>query len=314
MPRSPNEIFRQNALQHAAGQSLGDVLRLTPVWTRRTYPVLVAALVVGVLYCTFGTLHEYATGPAVVWISGRSYVTATVPGTVSKIEVRPGERVEAGRLLVTFASTVELADLRRIDQEFETQLAKSLRDPSDQAARTATAALRTARDVAVARLEQHSIRAPQAGLVGDIRIRPGQLLQAGEIVLTLVGDDGQCSVQAVLPAQYRPQLRPGMSLRFEVAGYSYAYQELKITSVSAQIIGPNEVRRFLGQEIEDTMKVEGPVVLVEAAPCPATFVVDGQTLDFYHGMSGVAEARVRTQRILIALVPALRVVFGNADD
>jgi membrane fusion protein (multidrug efflux system) len=314
MTRTPNQIFRPNAVQHASGQALGDVLRLTPVWTRWTYPVLVVAFVVAVLYCTFGTLHEYATGPAVVWISGRSYVTATVPGTVSKIEVKPGERVEAGRLLVTFASAVELADLRRIDQEFEIQLVRSLRDPSDQAARAAIAGLRTERDVAAARLEQHSIRAPQAGLVGDIRIRPGQLLQAGEIVLTLVADDGRCSVQAVLPAQYRPQLRPGMSLRFEVAGYSYAYQELTITSVSAQIIGPNEVRRFLGQEIEDTMKVEGPVVLVEAAPCAATFMVDGQSFDFYHGMSGVAEARVRTQSILVALVPALRIFFRTADD
>jgi biotin carboxyl carrier protein len=314
MPRPPNDIFRNNALEHAAGQALGDVLRLTPAWTRWTYPVLVASFVAAVLYCTFGTIHEYAIGPAVVWISGRSYVTAIVPGTVSRIEVKPGERVEAGRLLVTFVSTVEVADLRRIDQEFEIQLVRSLRDPADQAARAAIAALRTQRDVAAARLEQHSIRAPQAGIVGDIRIRPGQLLQPGEIVLTLVGDEGRCSVQAVLPAQYRPQLRPGMSLRFEVSGYSYAYQELTITSVGAQIIGPNEVKRFLGQEIEDTMQVEGPVVVVEASPCAPTFVVDDQAFEFYHGMSGVAEARVRTQRILVSLMPALRVFFGSTDD
>jgi biotin carboxyl carrier protein len=313
MTRSPREIFRKDALRYAT-TTMGDVLRLTPTWTRWTYPLVVVTFVAAILYCTFGTIHEYAIGPAVVWISGRAPITATVAGTVSKIEVKPGERVEQGRLLASFASAVELADLTRIDQEFEIQLARSLRDPSDQTARTAVAALRTEREVSAARLEQLSIRAPRAGFVGDVRIRTGQLLQAGEIAMTLVGDDPHCSVQAVLPAQYRPQLRPGMSMRFEISGYSYAYQELTITSVGAQVIGPNEVKRFLGQEIEDTLRVEGPVVLVEASPCSPTFAVDGQSFDLYHGMSGIAEARVREQRILVSLVPALRVFFGNSHD
>jgi membrane fusion protein (multidrug efflux system) len=313
MARPLNAIFRKNAIRHA-NATLGDVLRLTPAWTRWTYPVVVAAFAAALLYCTFGTIHEYATGPAVVWISGRVYVTATVAGTVNKIEVKPGERVEAGRLLVSLASAVELADLTRIDQAFEVQLARSLRDPSDQAARTAIAGLRTEREVAAARLEQLSIRAPRPGIVGDIRIRRGQLLQAGEIALTLASDDRQCTVQAIMPAQYRPQLRPSMSMRFEVTGYSYAYQELTISSVGAQAIGPGEVKRFLGQEMEDTLSVTGPVVLVEASPCSPTFTVDGRNFEFYHGMTGIAEARVRTESILVALVPALRVLLGDSHD
>jgi membrane fusion protein (multidrug efflux system) len=118
----------------------------------------------------------------------------------------------------------------------------------------------------------------------------------------------------MLPAQYRPQLRPGMSMRFEVTGYRYAYQEMAIRSVSAQIIGPDEVKRYLGQKIGDTVTVTGPVVLVEATPASPTFTVDGHTFDFYHGMSGVAEARVRTESILVALVPGLRVVLKRLRD
>ena len=113
----------------------------------------------------------------------------------------------------------------------------------------------------------------------------------------------------MLPAQYRPQLRPGMSMRLEVTGYRYAYQEMTITSVGAEIIGPAEVKRYLGQELDDTFKVEGPVVIVEATPPSASFEVDRQSFNFYHGMNGTAEARVRTESIFLALFPGLRAIF-----
>jgi membrane fusion protein (multidrug efflux system) len=314
MLRAPAQIFREEAVRHASRGGEGDVLRLSPGWTRWAYWTLVLAFVTSAVYAALGTLHEYGSGPAVVWISGRVPITATVAGTVSAIDVRPGQRVEAGQILVRFSSAVELAELGRIDREFELQLAKTLRDPSDQAARAALTALRTQRDVAAAKLELFSVRAPEAGLVGDVRIRAGELIGVGDVVVTLLGEDRRCSVMAMLPAQYRPQLRPGMSMRFEVTGYRYAYQEMAIRSVSAQIIGPNEVKRYLGQEIGDTVTVAGPIVLVEATPASPTFTVDGQAFDFYHGMSGVAEVRVRTESILVALVPGLRVILGRPDD
>jgi membrane fusion protein (multidrug efflux system) len=314
MRREDSPIFREEALQYATSRQDGELLQLTPTWARWAYWMILAAFAAVAVYCTVGTLHEYASGPAVVWLHGRVEVTAPVAGTVSAIEVKPGQKVEAGQVLVRFSSPLELAELQRVDHEFDLQLAKSLRDPSDQAARAALTALRTQRDVAAARLEQLSIRAPRAGAIGDVRIRPGQLIEAGSIVLTLLGEDQRCSVMTMLPAQYRPQLHPGLTLRFEVKGYQYAYQEMVITSVGTQIIGPNEVKRYLGQEIGDTLAVEGPVVLVEATPTSPTFTVDNQTFEFYHGMNGVAEARVRTESILLSIVPGLRVFFGRHHD
>jgi membrane fusion protein (multidrug efflux system) len=245
----------------------------------------------------------------VVWVTGRLDVTANISGTVSSIQVTPGQRVEAGDILAHFYSAREAAELDRLEREFELELVKTLQDPSDTAARDALTALRTQKELAAARVEQLSVRAPQAGLIGDVRIRPGQLLEAGNIVVTLASEATRTSIVAMLPAHYRPQLRPGMALRFEVTGYRYAYQEMTIASVGAQIIGPREVRRYLGQEIDDTVKVDGPVVLVEAVPPSSTFTVDEQTLPFYHGMGGVAEARVRSESILLALIPSLRVLL-----
>ncbi|HEU4407280.1 MAG TPA: HlyD family efflux transporter periplasmic adaptor subunit [Polyangiaceae bacterium] len=306
-----SRIFREQAARAAGARPEGDLLRIAPRWTGRAYGLLIAAFAAGAAFCALGTLHEYAAGPAVVWVAGRVQVTALTSGTVDAVEVRPGQRVEAGQPLVRLASVVEAAELARVDREFELQLAKALRDPSDQAARAALTALRTQRDVASARLEQLTVRAPGAGVVGDVRIWPGQLLRAGDVALALEGEGRRCGVLAMLPAHYRPQVHPGMSLRFEVTGYRYAYQDMTVTAVGAQIIGPGEVKRFLGQEIEDTLKLEGPVVLVEAAPSSPTFTVDGRSFEFHHGMNGVAEARVRTESILVSLWPGLRAVFGG---
>lgn len=284
-------------------------MHLSRGWTRWSYWLLVAVFVAALAYGAVGRLHEYASGPAVVWVAGRVHVTAPTSGTVHELDVRPGQRVEAGQLLARFYAAPELAELERVRHEFELHLVKTLRDPSDREARQALIALRAQKDLATARLEQLSIRAPEAGAVGDVRIRPGQRLSAGDIVVTLLGDERHCSIVAMLPAHYRPQLTPGMSLRFEVTGYRYAYQEMTIASVGTQIIGPTEVKRYLGQEIDDTLKLEGPVVLVEATPASPTFEVDGQKFDFYHGMNGVAEARVRTESILVSVWPGLRVVL-----
>ena len=313
MAESRRSIFREEALQHTRrGRNEGDLLRLSPSWTGWTYWLLVGVFLVGVAYGIFGSIYEYAGGSAVVWVSGRLSITATIAGTVSSIEAQPGQRVEAGTLLARFYSAPETAELARLQREFDLQLVKTLRDPSDQAARQTLTALRTQKDLAASRLEQLSVRASQAGVIGDIRIRVGQLLSAGDTVVTLVGEDTHYTIVAMLPAQYRPQLHPGMSLRFEVTGYTYAYQEMTITSVGAQIIGPSEVKRYLGQEIDDTVKIEGPVVLVEATPPAPTFQVDGQTFNFYHGMNGIAEARVRSESLLVALIPALRVLTDKA--
>ena len=309
-PRRP--VFREEAVLHTeGGGGGGDVLRLSPAWTRWTYWLLVALFLAVFSYGVFGTLYEYASGPAVVWVAGRVDITATLAGTVSTIEVEPGQRVEPGAVLVRFHAAREEAELVRIQREFDLQLIKMMRDPADLAARETLTALRTQKDLAAARVEQLSVRASQAGVIGDVRIRPGQLLAAGDTVVTLMGEQTKYSIVAMMPAQYRPQLKPGMSLRFEVTGYRYAYQEMTIASVSKQIIGPSEVKRYLGQQIDDTVTIAGPVVLVEAVPPSATFEVDGRTFDFYHGMNGVAETRVRSESLLFSLIPGLRVVFGG---
>lgn len=309
MERETSSLFRKEALRHSSGRSEGDILRLSSQVTRRSYWLLVIAFVLALAYGFFGRIHEYATGPAIVWMTGRTQVTATIASTVREIHVRPGQFVKAGDVLAQFHAEVETAEVARIQREFDLQLVKTLRDPSDQTARETLTTLRAQKDLALTRLEQLTIRAPESGTIGDVRIHPGQRLSPGDIVVTLSGTSRSCSIMAMLPAHYRPQLEPGMKMSFEVTGYRFAYQELTITSVGAEIIGPSEVKRHVGQEIGDTFVVTGPVVLVEAVPSAASFAVGGQSLPYFHGMNGIAEARVRTERIVVTLIPGLRYLF-----
>jgi hypothetical protein len=104
-----------------------------------------------------------------------------------------------------------------------------------------------------------------------------------------------------------------MQLRLELRGYQYMYQHLEVTSVSNEVIGPGEARRYLGEEIADAVPLDGPVVLVAARLPSPTFEVEGKVRRYHDGMWGQAEVRVRAERVLVALVPALRVLFEDEN-
>jgi membrane fusion protein (multidrug efflux system) len=310
--RADADIFRREAIEHhAAPPRAGDPLRLSPSWTRWTFWLLVAACVTALAYGVAGEVSEYATGPAVVRIEGKTDVTAEAPGVVAAVHVQPGQRVAAGDLLVSFAVAVEEAELERLRRELDAQLVKVLRDPRDEAARASLTSLRAAKELAEARVAQRLVRAPTSGVVSDVRIHAGRQLLPGEAILSLVGEDARFSVIAMLPGHHRPMLRPGMPLRLELAGYRYAYQDVPIDKVGDEVVGPNEVRRFLGAEIADTVQVGGPVVLVEATLPGRTFRVEDKLYNYFDGMHGIAEARVRTESVLVTFVPALKVLLGE---
>jgi membrane fusion protein (multidrug efflux system) len=203
----------------------------------------------------------------------------------------------------------DVAELDRLDQEFELQLMKTLANPADEAARQSLTSLRAARELARARLEEKLIRASDAGVVSDVRIRPGQSLAAGDPVLSIVTASSDLRVVAILPGQYRPRLRPGMKLRIEMTGYHYAYRELTIETIGDEVVGPNEIRRTLGPELGDTLPLSGPVVLVIARLPSRTFVAQGREYAYFEGMQGRAEARVGSESIAAALVPGLKAFF-----
>jgi HlyD family secretion protein len=314
VPSSRAEIFRAEALQHHhQADFYGEVLLISPAWVRWAGWVVAAAVVLPLAFAILGSTHEYATGPAILRVDDRVDVRARSSESVSVLNVAPGIRVKRGDILLRFYAAPEEAAVERAEHEFQLQLVASLRDPGDQGARQALVRLRVERDYANARMDERTVRAPTDGIVSEVRIRVGQHLTPGDIVVTVTPERPSISVIAVLPGSYRPQLHAGMTMRWEPQGYRYAYQDVVVDWVSDDVIGPQEAKRFVGEAIADAVIVEGAVVLVRGRLASTRFRSEGERYLFHDGMTGRAEARVRKVPIILMLVPALHALREGLD-
>jgi membrane fusion protein (multidrug efflux system) len=105
-----------------------------------------------------------------------------------------------------------------------------------------------------------------------------------------------------------------MALRLRLSGFARSSELVTVESVGDEVVGPAEAKRYLGQEAADLVPINGPVVLVQARLAAPTFTSEDKTFHYYEGLTGTAEARVRAQRVLIALVPGLRWVVPDVRD
>jgi membrane fusion protein (multidrug efflux system) len=314
--RNPKELFRDAALRAHYGSrgSQGDLLRISPGWTTWVYWLLVAIFLTGLCYLVFGRVNEYAAGAAIVRGEDRAHIHAVSGGMITEIAIRPGQRVIANQLLVRLYDGPEAAELERLDREYELQLVKSLNSPHDSASQQQLAFMRERKQVVAARLNERRITAPRAGTIKDVRIRAGQAVAPGELLVSLAGEGEKLSVVALLPGHYRPLLRKGAPLRLELNGFRYAYQHLKIYLVAEDVIGPNEARKYLGEQVSDSIVLQGPVVIVKADLPSRSFTSDAGEYDFHDGLQGTAEVRVRSERLILTLLPSLKTVWSNNHE
>lgn len=313
MKVAEQSLFRSEALEHhRRGGARGDVLHLTPRAMFWTHWLLLLALAAAVYYAFTAEIDEYATGPAVVRIDGLRELAAQRPGVVASVSVDPGQRVAEGQLLLRMHAASETAELESVEKELSDQLAKLLRDPADATARAAIVSLRSRRDLARANLARQEVRAPEAGVVGDVRVRPGQLVEPGMPVITLMIGGGGARVTAMLPGHHRPRLSPGMDLRFVADGFERVPQMLTIERVGDQIVGASEAARFLGRDLAASLPMaSGSVVLVHARLDRLEFESDDQVYRFHHGMHGRAETSVRHESLAYTFIPGLKQVIDN---
>lgn len=313
--RSKAPLFRAEALQaRETSITKGHLVRISPAWVNVTFWIVLTAIVTCLMVVVFSNIDEYAVGPALVQLDGRHELTARESGIISEVLVQPGQRVGAGQTLVRFREVMETAELSRVQGEFETQLAKLLRDPADATARSVVASLRTQRDLAVQRLAERRLLAPVTGTINDVRAQAGRYAHAGDVLVSMTTNTGTGWVIAMLPGHYRPMITKGLRLRFEVSGFRYSYQTLTVDEVSDEVIGPIEARRFIGPAFADAFPLTGAVVLVRARLPAPKFDLDGTRYSFFDGMTGTAEVRVRSESLIVSLIPALRLLSEDARD
>lgn len=301
-------LYRAEALHaHRNKGQEGSLVQLSPNWVKRAYPMLVGAIVVAFLFALFITVPTYSSGMGLVVLEGTS-ITAAAPGTVDQVLVQPGQAVKAGTVLVKMQAAAEMDELVNATTEHEAATRAFLFDLSDENVKKQLAGTKARFVTAQSKVNQRTIRATKAGTVSDIRVRPGNLMQPGDHILTIVeGGKTEPEVIAFLPATDRPRLIIGMPLQVELAGYTKSREIATITFVSPEAIGSNEAAKYVGATIADALKIPqgGSYVIVRARLPGRTFQTEHHTFSYHHGMQAKTEVKIASKPFLVSLLPAL---------
>ena len=172
-------------------------------------------------------------------------VTAELNGKVARIDFEPGARVEAGDLLVQQDIASEKAQLRADEaalalKKANYERARELLDQRvvtraayDQALaeyKQAQAAIDNVRSV----IAKKTIRAPFAGKLGIRRINLGQILEAGQPIVSLQALD-PIFVNFALPQDQVTRLQPGLAVRIAVDALAGDVVEGRVTAINPEV-------------------------------------------------------------------------------
>jgi membrane fusion protein (multidrug efflux system) len=153
-------------------------------------------------------------------------VRPEIPGRIAAIHFREGQRVRAGERLVgleadeyraRLAQSVAEADLARLNfqraEDLYRQKAGSKQDYDSAIAKLKAA--EATRELDQVRLAKTEITAPFAGVLGLRRVSPGDYIEAGDVMVSLVNDD-PVKLDLRLPERYANSVRPGHRVRLRV--------------------------------------------------------------------------------------------------
>lgn len=302
----PLPLFRPGFLEaHRRSGPDGDVLRILPPWITGVYWALAAAFLAGIAVSLLCHVTEYAEGPAVLRDVEAVELTALTPGTVQHVFVSPNDPVTAGQPLVQFNGQAETMELTEVERAFDAQLLRLLRDPSRSEVRARLADLKSQKDLAQARLDSRTMRAPVSGYVRDVRIRSGLRLAAGDPVISLTKGRSGYQVLAFLPGSYLPDLKEGCTLRLEIGRQDRTVLDLPVEGVAPEVLGPRSAGKLLGSDLADTVPLSGSRVVVRTTLSPQDLApTTGSKL--FTGMQAWARIPVGRQRLIASLLPGLR--------
>lgn len=289
------------AVRRGALAAPGCVVTTARTWMRWAYPALIGLVTAVIVSASIIQVPTYSTGLSILTIEGEP-VTAPMAGTVAEVLVASGVQVTAGAPVLRLRAPEEEAELAATEIEYHTALAAFRATTGDEGARHALEAIAARRRHAKAIVDGHTLRAPSAGIVGEIRARPGQLVAPGAPIMK-IAPSADLSITALLPGYDRPRLEVGKTLQFELSGHR---EQAVIDAIGSQVIGPVEARKRFGDTIGDALPFAGPVVIVHAHLTPCTFAAGGRAYELRDGMLGKAEVKVDHQSLLRVLLHGKR--------
>ena len=230
-------------------------------------------------------------------------LASQVSGRVLQLLTRQGQSVRPGQVLLVLDQTqlqAEVASLRaqmqtdRLNYERYERLVREgaasaiQRDQFRQTAMASRAAL-IARE---ADLAFRTVRAPQAGVIGEINVKPGDVLQAGVPFTRLVSNRDQLA-EIELPANLAARIRPGLPVVLQAPDGSGAEIKTRISAVEPSVAAATQLLMVQaplpmgGEHWRTGMRLRARVVLdsreVLAVPFAAVTRLAGQSFVYVVG-------------------------------
>jgi len=230
-------------------------------------------------------------------------LASQVSGRVLQLLTRQGQSVRPGQVLLVLDQTqlqAEVASLRaqmqtdRLNYERYERLVREgaasaiQRDQFRQTAMASRAAL-IARQ---ADLAFRTVRAPQAGVIGEINVKPGDVLQAGVPFTRLVSNRDQLA-EIELPANLAARIRPGLPVVLQAPDGSGAEIKTRISAVEPSVAAATQLLMVQaplpmgGEHWRNGMRLRARVVLdsreVLAVPFAAVTRLAGQSFVYVVG-------------------------------
>ncbi|GMT99205.1 hypothetical protein KH5H1_33240 [Corallococcus caeni] len=157
----------------------------------------------------------------------------------------------------------------------------------------------------VARLEtaagSSEVVAPLSAMVGRVTVTKGARVEAGQPVAALVDPDALPSLHVVFPGEYRPELAPGMTLEYQLAGMPVPFE-----AVIEKVEGPEASLQYAKAQLPGSDAFGQGAVLVQAHVPSRNYKRDGKQRIYKDGMKGRARVKLGTQRLIVAWFPGLR--------
>jgi membrane fusion protein (multidrug efflux system) len=172
-------------------------------------------------------------------------VTSEIAGLIRSVQFRPGEEVEAGRILVQLNADADIALLRSLEAAAELAQLVYDRDRKQyavqavsQAALDADAADLKSKQAQVAQqaaiVGKKTIQAPFAGRLGISLVNPGQYVNPGDKIITLQSMD-TLYIDFFLPQQELSRISPGQLVVATIDTYPGETFSGRITTINPKV-------------------------------------------------------------------------------
>ena len=282
-----NSVFRQKALLGRAQPEPNDnLLRVTAPREWLLLGALAASLLAAAVWLGFASVERTVTAAgALVYTGERRAVSVVLPGVVSTVAARPGDRVDDGQVI---------ARLRLPDLDWRLRVARArlafLEGLAEEEGgneawiRAALSETRTeAVELAASAAAAGAVVAPFAGEIIESRLAVDYVVSAGETVAEIrVGGDGSLEAIMFASAANGDRIVAGMPARVALGDGPDA--PVFAASVHSVVPPPAELSRFNpdqdGQSASDALMVRLSLVnapdfhVADGLPCQVRIVLE----------------------------------------